>query len=77
MSSTKQGSAQNRGIGPGSFIAVKVLPRSFNAIRTLCRTATGKKAQQLAHPNIVTVYDFDRDGSNVFMTMELLEGEPL
>jgi serine/threonine protein kinase len=61
------------------YIAVKVLskdfqanPDSFIALQREC-----KKAQQLAHPNIVTVYDFDRDGSNVFMTMELLEGEPL
>ncbi|MES9970572.1 MAG: serine/threonine-protein kinase [Candidatus Thiodiazotropha sp.] len=61
------------------YIAVKVLskdfqanPDSFIALQREC-----KKAQQLAHPNIVTVYDFDRDGPNVFMTMELLEGEPL
>lgn len=36
-----------------------------------------KKAQQLAHPNIVTVYDFDRDGGLVFLSMEYLEGEAL
>jgi len=36
-----------------------------------------RRAQQLAHPNIVTVYDFDRAGEVVFMTMELLEGQPL
>ncbi|HTE40728.1 MAG TPA: protein kinase, partial [Steroidobacteraceae bacterium] len=36
-----------------------------------------RKAQQLAHPNIVTVYDFDRDGANVFIVMELLQGQPL
>ncbi len=36
-----------------------------------------KKSQLLAHPNIVTVYDFDRDGRNVFMVMELLQGMPL
>lgn len=35
------------------------------------------KVQKLAHPNIVTVYDFDSDGDNVFMTMEYLEGETL
>jgi serine/threonine protein kinase len=31
----------------------------------------------LAHPNIVTVFDFDRDGESVFITMELLRGQPL
>ena len=36
-----------------------------------------KKAQSLAHPNIVTVYDFDRDGTAIYMTMELQEGQPL
>ena len=61
------------------FIAVKVLSAEFqrNPDSFVALQREAKKAQQLAHPNIVTVYDFDRDGSNVFMTMELLEGEPL
>ena len=36
-----------------------------------------EKAQALSHPNIITVYDFDRDGDQVFMTMEYLDGQPL
>ena len=36
-----------------------------------------RKAQTLAHPNVVTVFDFDRDGPTVFMTMELLRGRSL
>ncbi|MEF3077103.1 serine/threonine-protein kinase [Methylobacter sp. Wu1] len=36
-----------------------------------------KKSQRLAHPNIVSVYDFDRDGRNIFMVMEMLEGKSL
>ena len=61
------------------WIAVKVLSGDFRehpaAFIALQREA--KKAQKLAHPNTVTVYDFDRDASIVFMTMELLEGESL
>ncbi len=61
------------------YTAVKVLSSDFqnhpSSIIALQREA--KKAQKLAHPNIVTVYDFDRDQNNVFMTMEYLEGEPL
>ncbi len=61
------------------YVAIKVLsedfqqhPESWIALQREVR-----KSQQLAHPNIITVYDFDRDGGTVFMTMELLEGEPL
>lgn len=36
-----------------------------------------KKSQELAHPNIVTVYDFDRDGDLVYLSMEYLEGRTL
>ena len=35
------------------------------------------RVQQLSHPNIVNVFDFDRDGDEFFMVMEWLEGEPL
>ncbi|MCG7997079.1 MAG: serine/threonine protein kinase [Candidatus Thiodiazotropha taylori] len=61
------------------YIAVKVLSKDFqaNPDSFIALQRETKKAQQLAHPNIVTVYDFDRDGPNVFMTMELLQGEPL
>ena len=33
--------------------------------------------QLLSHPNIIRVFDFDRDGSLVFFTMELLTGATL
>ncbi len=36
-----------------------------------------KKAQTLAHPNIVTVFDFDRDGDIAFISMEYLKGKAL
>ncbi|HET9680114.1 MAG TPA: serine/threonine-protein kinase, partial [Gammaproteobacteria bacterium] len=61
------------------FIAVKLLSGDFKqhpeAFISLQRETS--KAQKLAHPNVATVYDFDRDGSTVFMTMELLEGQEL
>ena len=64
---------------PNSRVAIKFLSAAFSAhpdaLVALQREA--RKTQQLAHPNIVTVYDFDRDGERVFMTMELLDGEPL
>ncbi len=36
-----------------------------------------KKSQVLSHPNIVTVYDFDRDQDLVYLSMEYLQGETL
>src|SRR5690606_8769498 len=33
-----------------------------------------KNAQALNHPNIVKVFDFDRDGELVYLTMEVVEG---
>lgn len=62
-----------------SHIAIKVLNdecrRLPGALQSLQREA--KKAQALSHPNIVTVYDFDRDGETAFITMEYIEGVAL
>ena len=62
-----------------AYVAIKFLGEQFSshpkALISLQREA--KKTQQLAHPNILTVYDFDRDGAHVYMTMELLSGAPL
>ena len=64
---------------PNPRVALKVLnadfqrhPQSFMALQREAR-----KAQTLAHPNVVTVFDFDRDGDAVYMTMELLKGRAL
>jgi len=61
------------------YVAIKVLseefkshPESFIALQRESR-----KTQRIAHPNVVKVYDFDRDGDTVFMTMEHMEGVPL
>ncbi|MEZ5598276.1 MAG: bifunctional serine/threonine-protein kinase/formylglycine-generating enzyme family protein [Pseudomonadales bacterium] len=60
-------------------VAVKVLnadirrhPEAFIALE---REAV--RSQQLAHPNIVSIYDFDKDGNVPFLTMELLQGREL
>jgi len=47
-------------------------PEAFIALQRESR-----KTQKIAHPNIVNVHDFDKDGDTVFMTMEYLEGTPL
>jgi predicted Ser/Thr protein kinase len=61
------------------YVAVKVLNVEFRShpqsLIALQREA--KKSQSLAHPNIVRVYDFDRDGDTVYMTMEYLSGKSL
>ena len=61
------------------YIAIKVLGENFKrhpqAFVALQREA--RKTQDLAHPNIVTVYDFDRQGSTAFLTMEALKGKPM
>lgn len=63
------------------FVAVKVLNSDVeshpDAFIALHREAA--RAQKLAHPNIVTVYVFDRDerSRRAFISMELLPGKPL
>jgi serine/threonine protein kinase len=61
------------------FVAIKVLGDDFkshpDALVALQREA--RRMQNLSHPNIASVYDFDRDGAHVYLVMELLEGESL
>jgi len=61
------------------FVALKVLNQDFrdNPVSFMALQRETKRAQTLSHPNIITVYDFDRDGDWVFMTMEHLQGRPL
>lgn len=60
------------------YVAIKVLSDRFKkhsrAFIALQREAS--RTQRLAHPNITTVYDFDRDNDTIYMTMELLHGQP-
>ena len=61
------------------YVAIKVLGENFKrhpqAFVALQREA--RKTQDLAHPNIVTVYDFDRQGDTAYLTMEALQGKPM
>lgn len=61
------------------YVAIKVLGDDFkthpDSLIALQREA--RRMQQLSHPNIASVYDFDRDDTHVFLVMELLEGESL
>ncbi len=61
------------------YVAVKVLSDEFRRDQrmVIALQREARKAQTLAHPNITTVYDFDRDGATVFITMEVLQGDPL
>jgi predicted Ser/Thr protein kinase len=61
------------------IVAYKVLPDALKenpqALKNFLREA--KSAAQLNHPNIVTVYEIDRDGERDFIAMEFVEGETL
>jgi Protein kinase domain len=67
---------------PNPYVAIKLLNANFeadpDAFVSLQRET--KKSQELAHPNVATVYAFDTDdggSGRAFMSMELLEGETL
>jgi hypothetical protein len=67
---------------PFPFVAIKMLNASLEADRDgyVALQRETKKAQELAHPNVVTVHLFDTDlpgSGRAFMSMELLEGESL
>jgi len=61
------------------FVALKVLNQDFqsNPMALVALQRETKRAQTLSHPNIIKVFDFDRDGAHVFMSMEYLQGKPL
>lgn len=61
------------------YVAVKVLKVDYQnrpeALAELEREF--HQAQSLSHPNIVSVFDLDKDGGTYFIVMELLQGELL
>jgi len=60
-------------------VAIKIIRAAPNVdpdvIALMHREA--RRLRDLVHPNIVRVYDMDRQGDIHFMVMELLEGQPL
>ncbi|MCK7613268.1 serine/threonine-protein kinase [Roseibium sediminicola] len=60
-------------------VAIKIIRAAHNVdpdvIALMHREA--RRLRDLVHPNIVRVYDMDRQGDIHFMVMELLEGQPL
>ncbi len=66
-------------LDPDPFVAIKFISGNLlgfdRAFVALQREA--KNAQALNHPNIVKVFDFDRDGDLVYLTMEVVEGVAL
>lgn len=60
-------------------VAVRVLKLNYqehpDALAELEREF--HQAQSLSHPNIISMFDLDRDGGTYFLVMELLEGELL
>src|SRR4029450_5004602 len=63
----------------GRLLAVKVLPQATaddeEAVERFLREA--RTASSLNHPNICTIYSFDEQAGQLYLAMELLEGEPL
>ena len=66
-------------LDPDPYVAIKFITGSLigfeKAFVALQREA--KNAQSLNHPNIVKVFDFDRDENLVYLTMEVVEGVAL
>jgi serine/threonine protein kinase/tetratricopeptide (TPR) repeat protein len=63
------------------YVAIKLLQGDFKAHPEafIALQRESSKQQRLAHPNIATVFDFDREAESgtVFMTMEVMKGMDL
>ncbi len=65
--------------GDGEPLAIKLLDAQLTAVPGALERALAafERLRSLSHPNIIRVYDVDRDGGKTFFTMELLVGSRL
>lgn len=63
----------------GRSVAIKVLPQAFvdDPERLARFQREARMLASLNHPNIVTIHSFEETGGVHFLTMELVEGQPL
>ena len=63
----------------GREVAVKVLPERFAGDTDLARRfeREARAVAALSHPNILTLFDFGREGERLYAVSELLDGETL
>jgi formylglycine-generating enzyme required for sulfatase activity len=63
---------------PDPYVALKVLGDAFreHPDAPIALQREWRRAQGLAHPNIVRVFYFGRDAETYYLTMELLRGQP-
>ncbi len=61
------------------YVAVKILKRRYSAHGDwlIALYQVSNQFMELEHPNIVKVYDLDRDGPTIYLTMEYLSGQSL
>src|SRR5215471_2708078 len=63
----------------GREVAIKVLPERFAGDPGLARRfeREARAVAALSHPNILTLFDFGREGELLYAVSELLDGETL
>ncbi|MGI9290975.1 MAG: serine/threonine-protein kinase [Gammaproteobacteria bacterium] len=61
------------------YVAVKMIGTEFTSQSTALKSFQNEidNTAHLSHPNIVKLFNLERDGNHYFMTMEWLEGESL
>lgn len=66
-----------RSSGEPSELAIKVMDAAMLRGRVDVIIQEVSRSQDVSHPNVVRVHDVHVDGDLAFMTMEMLDGEPL